>query len=189
MDFKKDALRFINLLASGCRDDSPWEQIDLDYARDCFRGLNNCISLKEKFDYINLIEELVKDRLAKNYFGVIAEDWVTYLNISFKNYSFDSRNEESVKLGNILFNETDIYGDSKEECIKDLLSTRDLYDTDICEYIFLKMVHNDKVSQQLFSSMVFYFLEKYGRESVIEDINQLKEVYNFNNNWYILPIV
>lgn len=188
MKHQKEALRFIELLSSGCFEHGPWEQINLDEARNCYDNLNTCINSINTFDYIIIIDELVKDRVAKNLFGEIAEDWVAYLNLCFRNNHFDKRDEEAVKLGNILFNETGIYSNKRENEIRKII-VADENDLTINEYIVKTMSKNHSTLKQAFSAMVFYFLEKYGRDSVKEDILEAKEIYNLDDNWYILPII
>lgn len=183
----KNECQFVEDLKTGCLLEGDFlETLDEEKTKNLLKNLSDFLN-NFSFKVEPVVDEISKDSFSSGYFYETCVLWTAYLYRCFKEKKFDFRNEESVKRGKIIYEETGLDTGLYLEKVSDL---EDLKDEDFLpERIVYHMSREHRTIQQTFSKMVFYFLANKTYPSLREDIQKLiKEGKLFHDFWY-LPLV
>jgi hypothetical protein len=179
--------QFIELLSTGCwNNDEFFGDLCLEDSSMCLTCLDEILSLCEH-NYCKAVDEIVKDDVAKSYFAEICELWIVRL-FTVKNLTNikTDKMRKAIDISRKIYNDTsiDLHGYDKDELLRNPFYV--VGKDTIVEYIVKKLFSQSYGMKESFSSMVFYFLENYSRESIKEDILELVDLGVLEKDFYKL---
>ena len=155
---------FVELLASGCVE-GFCDEFNEDIAKELFNSFKDILKTYSKEE---IVTEVLKDCIAKNYLLEMAEYWTFFVRKT-------NKKEKFFKVGNILCEKTNIH---------EYLLLLD-FENEV-SFVLNKLLNESLEIQRLFSNLFFYVLAFYSRESLKQEIESLIDENILEKEFYIV---
>lgn len=176
----------IDILETGCvAGDEFNESLDrkkVERLVSLFCNEVNSFSYKTK----DIADELAEDRYVKNIFLEMCESYVISLHLSFINRFYDDRNRIAVERGNRLYHLGISNSGLTEGIEKEIKSCRPI---NLPSYFAALMSREHRTLQQSFSSIVFYMLYTYGRQTLRKEIDKAIKRNELYSDFWRMPLI